>query len=523
MDTRKFFIYVRKSTDDKSRQIRSIEDQVAELRELAIREKLDVVEKFEEKRTAKMPGRPIFNDMLDRIEKGEADAILSWHPNRLARNPIDAGRILWLIDTGKIKDLRFPNVQFENTAAGKFMLGMMFSESKHYVDNLSETIKRGQGRKLRDGIWPLMTPLGYLNDRDARVIVPDPERAPLVRRLFDIYATGNYTLDQLTMAANEMGLMIRPTKKYPAGPVSRSHLHRMLRNPIYTGTFRYGGEMYEGKHEPIITRSLFDEVQAVMTRKSKPKSPTLKPYLYRGFLRCGECGCFVTTETQKGHNYLHCTKRVKKDCSQGYLREDAFTLQLHRYIQRLALSIGWPDWMLGELEKEQKEDKTAGASAENAVRDRIKEDDDRLGRLLTAYLDKDISAEEYREAKVTIIDSKKQKEEELNTLERHRSGWFEPAIRFVNDLKLAENLASSHDAAKKLEFVKTTGSNFRLVNRELVSLPRDAWQLVVDQGSFAQQNVAAGISAATFLGETHHDAEKRRGRDSNPGYEFDPV
>ena len=183
MDTpnNKFFIYARKSTDDTSRQIRSIEDQVAELRDHAIRKKLCIVEKLEEKRTAKGPGRPIFNDMLDRIEKGEADGILAWHPNRLARNPIDAGRIMWLIDTGKIRDVQFPSVQFENTAAGKFMLGMMFTESKHYVDNLSETIKRGQRRKVKDGIWPQMTPLGYLNDRAVRIIVPDPVRAPLVR------------------------------------------------------------------------------------------------------------------------------------------------------------------------------------------------------------------------------------------------------------------------------------------------------------------------------------------------------
>lgn len=156
----KLFIYARKSTDDTSRQIRSIDDQLAELRELASKEGYTIVGELIEKQTAKVPGRPVFNSMLDRIERGEATGILAWHPDRLARNSLDAGRIIWLIDTGKVLTLKFPNVPFENTASGKFMLGMMFSQSKHYVDNLSENIKRGQRQKLKNGIWPQMTPLG---------------------------------------------------------------------------------------------------------------------------------------------------------------------------------------------------------------------------------------------------------------------------------------------------------------------------------------------------------------------------
>ena len=113
-------------------------------------------------------------------------------------------------------------------------------------------------------------------------------------------------------------------------------------------------------------------------------------------------------------------------------------------------------------------------------------------------------------AKARIINEKKQKEENLAELERHRSGWFEPAIRFVNELKSAEIAASSHDPAEKLKFAKSTGSNFRLVNRELVPLPRDTWQLVVDQGSFAQNNAASSCDDAAFLGETHHDSRMRR-------------
>ncbi|OGI63131.1 hypothetical protein A2W12_04135 [Candidatus Nomurabacteria bacterium RBG_16_40_11] len=103
---------------------------------------------------------------------------------------------------------------------------------------------------------------------------------------------------------------------------------------------RYGGEIYEGKHEPIITKKLFDSVQEVMMRKSKPHSKGLKPFLYRGFFRCGECGCFITTETQKGHNYLRCTKR-KNPCEQKYVRKKSSLLKLRKKSKKfLCLSIG---------------------------------------------------------------------------------------------------------------------------------------------------------------------------------------
>ncbi len=118
MDTTptKYFLYVRKSTDDLQRQVRSIEDPYAELRELAKRKRLDVVREFEERQTAKKPGRPVFGDMLDRVERGEAQGVLAWHPDRLSRNSIDAGRLIYLVDTGAVRDLQFPTFHFEPNA-----------------------------------------------------------------------------------------------------------------------------------------------------------------------------------------------------------------------------------------------------------------------------------------------------------------------------------------------------------------------------------------------------------------------
>ena len=150
--TKKFFIYTRKSTDTEDRQVRSISDQLAELKELAVKEQIEVVDIFVEKQTAKTPGRPVFNEMLLLIESGEASGILAWHPDRLARNSIDGGKIIYLLDTQKITELKFPTFWCDPTPQGKFMLSIAFGQSKYYVDNLSENIKRGHRNKVKDGI-----------------------------------------------------------------------------------------------------------------------------------------------------------------------------------------------------------------------------------------------------------------------------------------------------------------------------------------------------------------------------------
>ncbi len=162
-----------------------------------------------EKQSAKKPGRPVFNEMIERIEKGEATGILAWHPDRLARNMLDGGRIIHMVDTGQIKDLKFPTVEFQPTSQGKLTLAMLFGMSKYYVDSLSENIKRGQRQKLKNGIWPGLSPIGYLNDRKAKTIVVDPVRGPLVRKAFELYATGEYTFDQITITMNGLGLTSR--------------------------------------------------------------------------------------------------------------------------------------------------------------------------------------------------------------------------------------------------------------------------------------------------------------------------
>ena len=189
----RYYLYARKSTDDEDRQVLSIEAQLTELREFAKKENLFVQKEFIEAKTAKEPGRHVFNDMLKSIEKGDAAGILAWHPDRLARNSVDGGKIIYLIDKGIIRDLKFPTYRLDNNAQGKFMLSIAFGQSKYYVDNLSENVKRGLYFKLRNGGWPSVAPLGYRSDRNTKTVVIEPRTAGLVKEAFKKFASGDFS------------------------------------------------------------------------------------------------------------------------------------------------------------------------------------------------------------------------------------------------------------------------------------------------------------------------------------------
>ena len=184
----RYFIYCRKSTEDDDHQALSLESQRRELARFAAEQSLPVVDTVWESKSARVPGhRPVFADMLKRIARGEADGILTWHPDRLARNAVDGGRIIHYLDTGKLTDLRFPTFTFENSLQGKFMLMLMFGHSKYQVDCLSEHVKRGNRMKRELGWLPGFAPVGYLNirsDSGAKVIGRDPERFPVVKKLW---------------------------------------------------------------------------------------------------------------------------------------------------------------------------------------------------------------------------------------------------------------------------------------------------------------------------------------------------
>ena len=468
----KFFLYARKSTDEPDRQILSIEAQITELREFAEREHLEIVQEFIESQTAKEPGRPIFNQMLSLVEKGFANGILAWHPDRLARNSVDGGRIIYLIDTAKIVALKFPTFWFDTTPQGKFMLSIAFGQSKYYIDNLSENVKRGLRQKVRRGEQSGVAPTGYLNDKVNHKMLKDPERFRLVRKLFELYATSNYSLKDLRNEITNLGLVSRSGKR-----LTVSNIQMILRNPFYYGAFKFNGELYEGKHEPAIAKKLFEKVQEVMSEKSRPKKRGEKHYPFRGLLKCGECGCAITAETQKGHAYYRCTKK-KEVCLQPYIREEILASQISDIIQKVSLPEDWAEPMLTQLEADEASTAQSDAMFAQNLKNEVKACEEKLDTLLDAHLDKTITGEEYTTKKNKILARKIEIEQKLKDFERQGNRWLERSRNLILAAHQAKNIALRENFDEKQNFLKKVGSNPQLAERAVSVSWRNDWQIL---------------------------------------------
>ena len=480
----KYFIYARKSTDVEDKQVQSIEGQLDELRLLAKREKLIVVEEFIEKQSAKIPGRPIFNSMIDRIESGQASGILSWHPDRLARNSVDGGRIIYLIDTGKLSALKFNTFWFEPTPQGKFMLSISFSQSKYYVDSLSENTRRGLRQKARSGFMPGVAPLGYLNDVRNKTIVVDKRVAPVITKAFEMYSKGNVQI-------KDVGDFLAKQKVLnPQGRrINDDKLRLILKKPYYYGVFSYGGEVYEGRHDPIISKALFDKVQEVFSNRNKGWQKAKveripKPFL--GLLRCGECGMMISADFKVkqyknggcGHfNYYRCSKKNKSiKCGQPHIRDIDLEPQLTTLLKKYTLRQDWANQMLLKLKKEESDISQSSLEVNNLKRRQVEAINVKLKLLLDSYLDQIIDKETFQESKLQLVSQKKTFEEQIINNKKHQGSWIEPMRNWINEAQTVEQVVKSADLQlKKVLAEKVFGSNLYLENKTVRGDGQKSW------------------------------------------------
>ena len=478
----KYILYARKSTEEDDRQILSIEAQLVELQEYAAKEKLEIVASFQEAKTAKEPGRIKFAEMLAILESRKADGIISWHPDRLARNSVDGGKIIHFVDRGLIKSLKFPTFWFEPTPQGLFMLNIAFGQSKYFVDNLRENVKRGLRQKIRNGTWPGWAPVGYTNNPKTRGIDVDSEKAPKVKKLFEMYATGAYTLHSLANWSKKKNLVGNLGK-----PLVIANIQKNLQNVFYLGLMKWKGEIFEGKHEPLISKKLFDTCKEVMLKRGKVQEIRKHHFAFLGLLKCASCGCSITGERQKGHNYYRCTKKKGLCQEKHYLREEALTEQITSYLQKVSLSSQDTKKVLAALDSEQKKARESAQAEVSVLKEQLASIETKLVKLLDIYLADALSTEEYAAKKQSLLSQKVALAEKIIDFEQKGVSWLEPAREFVKSLNQAANLLSSPNPSAMTTFLKNIGSNHILRNREFVFTPKIEYELVAER-SEANQN-----------------------------------
>ncbi len=417
-----------------------------------------------------MPGREQFAEVLKKIEKGHVQGIFSWHPDRLARNSIDGGKIIYLLDTDKLLDLKFPSFWFECTPQGKFMLSIAFGQSKYYVDNLSENVKRGNRQKLRNGVWPSKAPYGFINNPKTRGIDVDPELSKVVKKSFQLFADGNISFTGISQFMFKFGIRREGEK-----PVKVGQVKNMLSNKFYLGILKYAGEYYQGSHKIFISKKLFDEVQKQVEKIERPRQKG-HDFAFTGLATCGECGAAITAEqhvkkykngTGQTFIYYRCTKKLKP-CTQKYISESETEEQLRKIVSDCGLHQDWEPYFEKWISEAEEKDKLVAEVEEKQLDGQIQKSEVKLNRLLDGYLDQVIEPEIYKQKKNELFDEKLKLEEKKSQISKNGTIWLEPMREFVNCALQAQKIARAKNNCHDLAIMaKKVGSNFFLMNRRL--------------------------------------------------------
>ncbi len=329
----KCVIYARVSSREQEQEGFSILAQLRLLRGYAAEKGYEIHEEFIDIETAKKTGRIQFGKMLDYIgSEPSCRTILVEKTDRLYRNFRD-----YVTMDDLDAEIHFVKensiISKDSRSNDKLVHGIKVVIAKNYVDNLSEEVKKGMWEKAEQGEWPNKAPLGYLNNKETHQLEVDPDRAIIIVSLFELYASGEYSITALFQKAKEFGLKYRTSDRH----CSRSNIERILKNPIYAGTFIWNGKQFPGTHEPIISQELFDKVQMKFGNSGKPKYNS-KEFAFKGILTCGHCGCTMTAEIKKGkYIYYRCTNGKGK-CEQDYIREEKLSEIMAEVVSQIRIA-----------------------------------------------------------------------------------------------------------------------------------------------------------------------------------------
>ncbi|MBX4209363.1 recombinase family protein [Candidatus Parcubacteria bacterium] len=472
-----YFLYARRSImkSDKEEKVVSTESQMKEMKDIAQEQGLTILRTFEETITAKKPGRPQFNEMIERIKKGEANGILVWKIDRLARNPVDEGTIKYLLQEGVIKNIKATDRDWYPDD-NSLLASVEFGVATQYSRDLAKHIKRGLRAKVQEGHRPSIAPLGYKNskyrEKGKETILVDEERFPIVRKIFDLALSGKHNVLEITRIANDvLGLRTKGTSRFPPGRVGKHSLYSLLGNPFYYGDFEYplgSGIWHKGKYQPMITKQEYDEVQSVINNRGKPRK-VKHEFAYRMLIKCGECGAYLTADEKFKHIrrtgeinryvYYRCTKRVDRNCSQMPIRKEALEVQIRELLMQISIPKEFSDWAMSQLGVLAESEQATNVSVLKNHEKSLKVCEGKLGRLLDLRLADEITAEKYSSVKT---DFEKERDTLKSSIQALKNPKIEELEKFKIKLSFAESLLQKFeggDMDTRREILRNIGSN----------------------------------------------------------------
>lgn len=386
------FGYVRVSTTKQGDGV-SLEAQRDAITLYADRNNISIINWFEEKETAAKSGRPIFNAMIRLLRNNKADGVVLHKPDRAARNFADWAKMGELADAGI--DVHFASEALDfRSRGGRLSADIQAVIAADYIRNLKDEIHKGINGRLKQGLYPFKAPIGYCDNGSGKVKTIDPIRGPMVKRVFELYASGEYSLRTLLIEIRAMGLQT------DSGTfVSKGSLECMLGNPFYTGIIRIkrSGAVYSGSQEPLISPSLYEQVQSVRAGKSG-KKVTKHSHTYRGLFRCQRCEKSMVPELQKGHVYYRCHTPA---CPPNTIREEYLEKSILDIFQRCQMTDDAVHQLMANITEWIKERQCQSKPSTYPMQ--LNQIDIRLERLTDALIDRLIDNDEFNKRKNSLM------------------------------------------------------------------------------------------------------------------------
>lgn len=498
---------IRKSSESKEKQALSIDSQKKEI--LRAFPDLYITEWFEEAKSAFKPyNRPRFAEMMKMVHEGKIDGILAWHPDRLSRNEIDAANITYALRSGALKDLKFVSYNFINSPDGIQQLQNTLSSSQHYSAKLGVDVKRGLNDKLGMGRMPSLAPIGYTNTklatRGENKIIDDPERFNVVRKMWDLLLTGNYSVPQVRdIATKQWGLLTPKKRKIGGGRIGYTSAYNMFSNIFYTGYFMYKGKMYRGDHTPMITMAEFDRVQTLIKEHGKPRAKTHEFAYGCGAMQCGECNYSVvgiekikyikSKKITKTYTLYLCANKGKiTSCSQkDNTNEIEVEEQIKAKISKYTIDPEFLHWALDVMKDNDLTEVATKKDITKNVATTIESKQDELKKLIQMATKGFISDEEFKESRAELDKTINSLKSQLNETE---------SVKNDNLMELTEKAfvfstyaligLEKGDKMTKKEIFKSFGMN-RTIKDKILSIEALEWYSEIKKGYFSLKEILA--------------------------------
>jgi site-specific DNA recombinase len=482
----RYIIYCRKSSESDERQVQSLSDQINILLPFISQKRFEIYsDPLQESKSAKAPGRPLFDQMIQFVEHGYANGIILLNPSRLSRNTVDTGRVIFLMDQGKLLEVVTPQQTFRNNPSDRFILNLLCSQAKLENDNKSVTVKDAMRLKAERGDFPGRARVGYINNRaknqGQRDISAHPIYFSLMRKLIDLALTANHGVQTLCKRAEEMGI-----RSDTGRIIGKSSLHRYLRDPFYTGRFIYRNRLYKGNHPALMTDDEFNLLQDIIERKGKPKVQYHDVPL-NGIMHCGECKFSITAEFKTKHYkngtsqtfaYYRCTKKSKQiRCSQSYVSQTKLNNQIIEELQHFELEKEFAQWAFDALEEVKGEEHNTNESSNKALQAALDGIEKRINNLIELKISPNnhdgslLSDDELSTRKQLLLQEKLKISDQLCKTANDES-WAEIGRDNFSLALIAAIKFKFGEKDDKKSILKTVGSDLIIQDQKLQFQPR---------------------------------------------------